>query len=39
MLRLLEAEMRIAMTLTGIVSVPEINANIPRSTVEFNRGR
>jgi isopentenyl diphosphate isomerase/L-lactate dehydrogenase-like FMN-dependent dehydrogenase len=35
----LEAEMRIAMALTGTVSVTEINANIPRSAVEFNRGR
>ncbi len=29
MLRLLEAEMRIAMTLTGAVSLTEININIP----------
>jgi isopentenyl diphosphate isomerase/L-lactate dehydrogenase-like FMN-dependent dehydrogenase len=37
-LRLLEAEMRSAMALTGTVSVTKINANIPRSAVEFNRG-
>jgi isopentenyl diphosphate isomerase/L-lactate dehydrogenase-like FMN-dependent dehydrogenase len=35
----LEAEMRIAMALTGTVSVTDINANISRSAVEFNRGR
>jgi isopentenyl diphosphate isomerase/L-lactate dehydrogenase-like FMN-dependent dehydrogenase len=38
-LRLVEAETRIAMALTGTVSVTDINANIPRSAVEFNRGR
>ena len=38
-LPLLEAEMCIAMGLTGTVSVTDINANIPRSAVEFNRSR
>ena len=38
-LRLLEAETRIAMALTGTVSVTDINANIPRGAVQFNRGR
>jgi isopentenyl diphosphate isomerase/L-lactate dehydrogenase-like FMN-dependent dehydrogenase len=38
-LPLLEAEMCIAMALTGTVSVTDINANIPRSAVQFNRGR